>query len=55
MIIDLHIHGRIMYIRKQYVKTHLLGMYYALITEPGEKQNKTAWSAVTARVAIKAY
>lgn len=44
-----------MYIRKLYVKTHLLSTYYALITEPGEKQNKVAWSAVTARVAIKAY
>lgn len=44
-----------MYIRKQYVKTHVLGTYYALITEPGEKPNKSAWSAVTARVAMEAY
>lgn len=37
------------------MKTHVLGTYYALITEPGEKPNKSAWSAVTVRVAMEAY
>lgn len=39
-----------MYIRKQYLKAHLLGTYYALITVLGKKKNKkpkTALSAVT--------
>lgn len=36
-----------MYIRKQYLKAHLLGTYYALITVLGEKKKKTALSAVT--------